>query len=141
MRAIVDAKQRLLVHATMGADVVLEELTDAAHLKLPPDALVHFEGSDQHELLARAADAHAYTIVGRIPFASGKLPRAGLEPMVQGDPRLRRPYLVETAARAPDEARALAAWLRSNEVQAWLAEYGKGRYDAQSLFFPIARPR
>ena len=49
------------------------------------------------DVLKVAAEKHAYTMVGRIPFLNGKLPNKGLELMVRGDPQLRRPYVVVTA--------------------------------------------
>ena len=134
-------KGKLLVHASNGADTVLHELLDSGRAKLPETALVMFGGDDQHELLARAAELGAYTIVGRIPFVDGKLARHGLELMVRGDPRLRRPYLVEIAPRAPGAARELASWLRSAEAQQTIAEYGRGRYDDEPLFYPITTAR
>lgn len=138
LRAIVAAKAPLLVHASMGADGVLHDLREDGKLALDPTATIFFNEDNQHAVLARAAAAHAYTIVGRIPFASGKLRAEGIELMVRGDPRLRRPYLVEVAASAPSAARDLAAYLRSPETQHWLGSFGKGTYDDQPLFFPVA---
>lgn len=137
VKKIIAAKQKLLVHASNGADTVLHDLLEDVHAQLPDDVAVLFSGEDQHAVLARAAALHAYTIVGRIPFIDGKLSAPGMELMVRGDRRMRRPYLVETAPTAPPAAKQLAAWLRSAEVQSWLAEYGKGRYDAEPLFYPV----
>jgi tungstate transport system substrate-binding protein len=143
VQKIVGAKQKLLVHATMGADGVLHDLTEptrgAGGIDLSPSAVL-FTGDDQHQVLARAAELHAYTLVGRIPVLEGKLQAPGIEVMVKGDPRLRRPYLVEVATTAPPAARELAAFLRSPETQQWLASYGKGKYDDQPLFYPVTVP-
>jgi tungstate transport system substrate-binding protein len=132
------ARAKLLVSASSGADAVLHDLLEAAHARTAE--LIAFAGEDQHALLARAAELGAYTLVGRIPFIDGKLAHHGMELMVRGDPRLRRPYLVETAPRAPAAARALAGWLRGAEAQGVIAEYGRGRYDDGPLFFAIATP-
>ena len=139
IRKIVDAKQKLIVHATNGADSVLHDLTEPSHFDLG-DAAVLFTGDDQHEILARAAQLHAYTMVGRIPVIEGKLSAPGIEILVKGDPRLRRPYLVEVSKDAPPAARELAAFLRSPDTQAFIASFGKGRFDDQPLFFPITAP-
>ena len=61
---------------------------------------------------------------------------------MQGDERLRRPYLVIVAARKEHDAlyavsKQLAAFLRAPETQEWLKEFGKGVYDDQPLFFPV----
>lgn len=140
LRTIIAGKHKLLVHASAGADTVLHDVLEAGKLELAAATTVLFAGENQHEVLARAAAEHAYTIVGRIPFIDGKLAHHGLELMVRGDPRLRRPYLVETAPRAPPAARELAAWLRSPAAQQWIADYGKGRYDDEPLFFPVVVP-
>ena len=65
------------------------------------------------------------------------LRRDGIELMVRGDPRLRRPYLVATTPNAPAAARDLATWLRGADTQAWIGTFGKGRYDDASLFFSV----
>jgi tungstate transport system substrate-binding protein len=67
--------------------------------------------------------------------------------MVQGDPRLRRPYVVVVAnhdrgsADQHAAAKALAAFLRSAPTQKWLADFGRGQLDDQPMFFPVAPPR
>lgn len=138
LRKIVATRSKLLVHASHGADGVLHDLREEAQLALDPEATISLHGENPRAVLERAAAAGAYTIVGRIPFASGKLRAEGIELMVQGDPRLRRPYLVEVSTSAGDGARELAAYLRAPETQQWIATFGVGRYDGQPLFFPVA---
>ena len=58
--------------------------------------------------------------------------------MVEGDPRLRRPYLVEISAAASPAATDLASYLRSPEIQQFLASFGVGRFDDQPVFFPVS---
>ena len=97
----------------------------------------------QRRVLAIAAEDKAYTLVGRIPFRSGKIPSDGMAVMVEGDIRLRRPYMVAVAnpARVAGahvrEARRLVAFLRSADTQAWIATFGKGKLDDHPLFFPL----
>lgn len=134
---IIAAKAPLLVHATMGADGVLHDLVEDSHLTLDPVATIRFTGENQHTVLAQAAKAGAYTMIGRIPFITGKLKAEGIELMVRGDVRLRRPYLVELATDANPAAAELAAYLRSPETQAWIASYGVGKFDDGPLFFPV----
>jgi tungstate transport system substrate-binding protein len=137
LRKIIAAKARLLVHASHGADGVLHDLCEGGKVALDPEATVFFNEANQHAVLQRAAAAGAYTLIGRIPFVSKKLSAPGIELMVRGDPRLRRPYLVEVSPAAPEAARDLAAFLRQREVQDLLATFGKGKYDDQPLFFPV----
>jgi tungstate transport system substrate-binding protein len=149
MRAIVEAKAPVVINASQGADGVMHDLMEAGKLSLAAEAMVPFGGADQRGMLALASARGAYAFVGRIPFVNGKIPRQGLEIMVQGDPRLRRPYLVAVAnevaggaggAARLAAARELAAFLRSPATQEWLAAFGKGRYDDDALFFPVTVP-
>ncbi len=137
VRKIVAAKAPLLVHASMGADGVLHDLEESGPVALDPDATILFADDNQHRVLEKAAAAGAYTMVGRIPFKSGKLRAPGIELMVQGDPRLRRPYLVELAPSASPAARDLAAYLRSSDTQRWIASWGVGKLDDQPVFYPV----
>jgi tungstate transport system substrate-binding protein len=141
---IVAAHAPLLVHASLGADGVLHDVFEAGHMKLGPET-VFFNDDNQHAVLEKATEVHAYTLIGRIPFISGKLQHGGMELMVRGDPRLRRPYLVATAAGPATDlrlaaARDFAAFLRLPATQAWIATFGVGKYDDQPLFYPITLP-
>jgi tungstate transport system substrate-binding protein len=140
LRKIVAAKAPLLVHASHGADGVLHDLCEDGKVVLDRDATMFFNEDNQHAVLQRAAAAGAYTLIGRIPLVSKKLAAPGMALLVQGDPRLRRPYLVEVAASAGEAARDLAAFLRQREIQELLATFGKGKYDDQPLFFPVVVP-
>lgn len=80
-----------------------------------------------------------------LTFLSGKIDRGDLVVMVQGDPRLRRPYVVAVTTDHKDERRhaaacRLAAFLRDPQTQAWIAGHGKNRLDDQPLFFPVTVP-
>lgn len=148
MRAIVESQAPVVVGASQGADGVMHDLMEAGKLSLAAEAIVPFGGADQRSMLALAAARGAYTFIGRIPFLNGKIPRQGLEIMVQGDARLRRPYLVAVASGAAGDggearrqaARELAAFLRTPATQEWIAAFGKGRYDEDALFFPVTVP-
>jgi tungstate transport system substrate-binding protein len=140
---IIASKASVVVHASMGADTVLHDLLEDGHLALPAAQTILFVGDDPHEILDRAAEAHAYTLVGRIPFIDGKLKRGGVELMVRGDPKLRRPYLVAIASGPANDPRVAAArdledFMCSHATQAWLATFGQGRYDDGALFVPGA---
>lgn len=138
LKKLAAAKVPVLVHASLGADGVLHDLENAADTKLPGESVRAFDGENQHQILAKAAEIGAYTFVGRIPMLTGKLRHDGIEIMVRGDGRLRRPYMVTTAKNAPDAARELADFLRAPETQEFIATYGKGTYDDASLFFPVS---
>jgi tungstate transport system substrate-binding protein len=142
LKKLVAANARFVVHASLGADGVLHDLEHTAEVKITEENLLVFAGERQHEILARAAEAGAYTMVGRIPMLTGKLKHEKIEILVRGDGRLRRPYLVTVAKREGDlprldAARELVAFLRAKETQDFIATFGKGKYDDAPLFFPV----
>jgi tungstate transport system substrate-binding protein len=123
LRKIIESGAPLLVHSSNGAMEVLREVMEHEKLEFPANTIVRLD--DRHrQMLMEAGEKGAYTLVGRIPFRNGKIPKQDLEVMVQGDPKLRRPYVVAVAAPGafPAEelaaARELVAFLRSEETQA-----------------------
>jgi len=142
---IASARAPFVVHASLGAQEVMRDVLNAGNVNMPSGPLTILFTDRAREVLKIAAEKHAYTLVGRIPFLNGKLPNEGLELMVRGDPRLRRPYVVATAnprhfpQAHVEGAAALAAFLRKPETQDWIDTYGISQLDDQPLFFPIAR--
>jgi tungstate transport system substrate-binding protein len=128
---------------SLEAQEVLLSLLEPAQIHFDPANTSVLVDDQQRSVLKVAGDKHAYTLVGHIPFRTGRLPNNGLMIMVQGDPRLRRPYLV--AVTNPhwmpgahiDDARKFAAWLRNPETQTWIATFGVGNLDEQPIFFPV----
>jgi len=144
MRMIIQSRSPFVIHQSLGAQEVLNEILHTEGITLDPETtLVPVDHPGRH-ILEYAAKHHAYTLIGRIPFLSGKMPRAGLELMVQGDPHLRRPYVVVVAnpARWPDAryaaAQKLARYLCNQDTQTWLADFGRGKLDNHPLFFPLS---
>lgn len=143
LRKIIESKSKLLVHQSLGTNEVLHDLLAEGDLELDADNTIVMATDRQRQLLQKAAREGAYTIVGRIPFLNGKIRNDGLELMVQGDPRMRRPYVVVVSTANPLDgprdkaARRLAAFLRSPETQRWIGDFGRGKLDDQPLFFPV----
>jgi tungstate transport system substrate-binding protein len=135
----------IVVHASLGAQEVMRDVLDDGSVTLPSEHMTILFSDRAREVLKIAAEKHAYTLVGRIPFLNGKLPNSGLELMVRGDPRLRRPYIVATAdpRRFPqanaEGSSALAAFLLKPETQAWIGTFGVSQTDSEPLFFPIGK--
>ncbi len=144
---IIASKNKLLVHASLGTNEVLHDVLAVGQLALDPERTISLPSDAHREMLKRAAVENAYTLVGRIPFLNAKIPSGNMVIMVQGDPRLRRPYLVVVAAASDNNsprhaaARQLSSFLRDPETQAWLAEFGRGKLDDQPLFFPVKLPQ
>jgi tungstate transport system substrate-binding protein len=96
-------------------------------------------------LIAAFAERHqAYVVMGRIPVRFRKIPLGSMVVMVEGDPAMRRPYVVMEAnpERFSDGnaegARALADFLLSEAAQRLLAGFGAAEPDDLPLFYPVA---
>jgi len=87
LRKIVATGSTLLIQRSLGAQQVLRNLASSARVNLDWEHVVVFLGDPERQMLARAAGQNAYVLVGRVPFRNGKIPNAGLELMVEGDPR------------------------------------------------------
>ncbi len=143
LKKIIATKSKFMVHQSLGTNEVLHDLLSEGELELDGDNVVSLPTERHRQLLQRAAQENAYTIVGRIPFLNGKISNSGLEIMVQGDPRMRRPYVVVVStANKPgsprrEAARRLASFLREPDTQQWIADFGRGKLDDRPLFFPV----
>jgi len=147
LKKILQSGSPFVEHSSLGAQEVLRDVLETTGLGLRADTTTFVMSEQAREVLKTAAEKNAYTLIGRIPFLNGKLPNTGgLVLMVQGDPRLRRPYVVAVANRARfpqarvEAATQLAEFLRSEPTQQWIAGYGRGLIDDQPLFFRVVGP-
>jgi tungstate transport system substrate-binding protein len=146
LKKIADAKSPFVVHSSLGAQEVLLNILEQNNIQLDPANTTVLFDDQQRSVLNVAGQKRAYTLVGRIPFHTGRLPNDGLVLMVQGDERLRRPYLVAVTNPQwmPDvhitQARRFAAYLRKPQTQDWISTFGKGTLDEGPVFFPVAVP-
>lgn len=127
-----------------GSQEVAHRLWNSAGLR-PSGSWLIRDGSESGQLVVEFARRYdAYVIVGRIPVRSGKMPSAGMEVLVQGDPAMRRPYVVVEAvpeaagSKNPEGAAKLAAFLVSPEGQQVLIEHAVRQSDGAKLFFPLS---
>jgi tungstate transport system substrate-binding protein len=143
LRRIITTKSRFLIHSSHGSMELLRNVMEDERLEFDEEQLIVSIQDRHRQMLMLAGQEKAYTLIGRIPFINGKIPKRDMDVMVQGDRRLRRPYLVAVAARGrfPDAeitaARQLAEFLRTSDTQAWIADYGRGVFDDSPLFFPV----
>jgi tungstate transport system substrate-binding protein len=106
-----------------GSREVSHRLWKEAGVEPKGDWVLKDESSSPQAVVEFAAEKRAYVIVGRIPILKGKIPSVGMEVMVQGDPAMRRPYVVMTAdeKKFPQSnqagARALHAWMTGEPGQ------------------------
>ncbi len=128
----------------IGSREVTQSLWQSAGLDPRGSWLLKDESENKFEIVQFARQHDAYVIVGRIPALMGRMPAEGMEIMVQGDPAMRRPYIVMEAdpkkfpAANAAAARALSNFLLSPKVQALLAEFGKKEHGGLPLFYPVA---
>ncbi|WP_434516725.1 tungsten ABC transporter permease [Dechloromonas sp. ARDL1] len=92
-----------------GSHAVVSALWRSAGIR--PGQWVIPDTSDTAQgILGLAAEKGAYTVVGHIPVAFGKMPAAGSEVLLNGDPEMRRVYVViEPGPRHPATAEQRAA--------------------------------
>ena len=105
--------------------------------------LIKDESPAPQRVVEFAAQRGAYVIVGRIPMLYGKIPNAGMEIMVEGDPDMQRPYVVMEANSAvnpgqnPQGARKLADFLTSPAGQTALQIFAARENKGLPVFYPI----
>jgi tungstate transport system substrate-binding protein len=144
LRAIIKSKSPFVIHSSLGAQEVLRDiLSEGGELAFDADQLTVLFDDRQRRVMKLASERKAYTICGRIPFLSGKIPNEGMKVLCKRDPRLRRAFVVAIAdphcvplARV-ESARRLARFLRTPQTQAFIADFGRGKYDDQPLFYPV----
>jgi tungstate transport system substrate-binding protein len=141
---IAAAKSAFVAHRGAGSMQLLKELLDDAHTALDDARTFRVPPSESQEtVLELASSKHAYSLVGRIPFKTGKMQGKGMEILVQGDERLRRPYMVAIAdprrvsGAHVAAARRLAAYLRSPATQQWLSTYTSATFGSAPPFYPV----
>ena len=145
LRRIAQARANWVDALGVGKREVAQTLWRKAGIEPQGDWVIPDESKDHLDLLRFAGEHNAYAICGRHPVILGKLPSEGMEIMVEQDPLMRRPYVVMEAnpALVPDAntagARALADFLLSEKIQAFLLEYGKENL-GDNAFDPVAPP-
>jgi tungstate transport system substrate-binding protein len=144
LRRIANTHSPFVDFSGPGSRDVVHTLWKKAGIENPQgDWLLKDESLTPQGILVYAAAHQAYVVVGRIPVLRGKMANpGGLEIMVQGDPAMRRPYVVLEAnpAKLPDTnvagAKALADWMVSEQGRAFLADFAARQPDGFPLFYP-----
>ncbi len=114
-----------------------------AHIRPIGEWVLKDEAVHRFKALTYASKNGAYTIYGRMPVLMPKIPTGKLEVLVEGDPMLRRPYIVMEANPAIFQdvnhkgARALSDFLLSKKVQTFLKTYGADTYGGIPCFHPV----
>lgn len=125
-----------------GSRELTHKLWQRAELKPEGDWVIKDESASPQEIVAFAEKKQAYVVVGRIPVTNGKMALGSMEVLVQGDPEMRRPYVVieANAAKFPKTnsagARALADWLVGEKGQGFILDYGRKSPGGIPLYYP-----
>jgi tungstate transport system substrate-binding protein len=143
LRAIAAAKARFVDFQGVGSRELAHNLWRTAGVEPKGDWVLKDETVSKFDILQFARSNNAYVIVGYIPARLGKMNPAGMEILVQGDPAMRRPFIVMEAnpKKFPHAnytgARALSDFLLSPKVQNFLAEFGQKTTGRGPLFHPV----
>ena len=143
LRKIATAKARFVDFQGVGSRELAHSLWRASGVEPKGDWVLKDDTVSKFDILQFARTNNAYVIVGYIPARLGKMNPAGMEILVQGDPAMRRPFIVMEAN--PKKflqanhagARALSDFLLSPKVQGFLAEFGQKTTGRGPLFHPV----
>jgi tungstate transport system substrate-binding protein len=143
LRKIAEAKARFVDFQGVGSRELAHNLWRASGVEPKGDWVLKDETVSKFDILQFARTNNAYVIVGYIPARLGRMNPAGMEILVQGDPAMRRPFIVMEANPRKFSnanhagARALSDFLLSPKVQAFLAEFGQKTTGRGPLFHPV----
>ena len=144
LRRIAAHRANFVDFLDIGSREVCHKLWKKTGIQPRGDWFLKDESAEPVEILNYAAKNNAYVTVGRMPVLFGKMKTKGMEILVEGDPAMRRPYVVMEAdpQRFPKAnvraARCLSDFLLSNHVQKFLAESPSNRRGGRPLFYPVA---
>jgi tungstate transport system substrate-binding protein len=148
VRKIAEAKANWLDFQSNGPRETAHTLFASAGVQMIGPWVLKYENTDPSAILHYVADKNAYIIVGRMPVLFKKMePDPRVKILVQGDPVMRRPYMVMVAnpERFPEAniegASKLADFLLSDKIQKFLATYDGGIGDGVPIFIPIRASR
>src|SRR5215831_4963086 len=143
LRKIAEAKARFVDFQGVGSREMAHNIWRDAGIEPKGDWVLKDDTISKFDILQFARSNNAYVIVGYIPARLGKMNAEGMEILVQGDPAMRRPFIVMEAnpKRFPNAnhagARALSDFLLSPKVQVFLADFGQKTTGRGPLFHPV----
>jgi tungstate transport system substrate-binding protein len=144
VRKIAETQSNWLDFQSNGPRETAHTLFSRAGVLMMGPWVLKYEHTGTKSILHYAAGRNAYMIVGRMAVLFQKMePDPKIKIMVEGDPNMRRPYMLmvanpEKLASANFEgATKLADFLLSDETQNFLAGYDGGVGDGVPIFIPI----
>jgi tungstate transport system substrate-binding protein len=146
LERIARARAPFVDFQNIGTQELTTKLWKKAGIRPQGDWLLKDESEYPEEVMEFARKKQAYVIVGRIPMLQGVFAAEGMETLVQGDPEMRRPFIVMKAnpKKVPNAntggASALADYLLSAKTQGFLLQFGTNGPGGVPLFYPVNRP-
>ena len=143
LRKIADAHAAYVDFHDPGSRQVAAKLWHKAGFEPQGEWVLKDESKIRQEVVTFAEKHHAYVIVGRIPVLKGKIESGSMQILVEGDPDMRRPFVVmiANAKRFPHAnvagAQILADYLTSDKGQQFLKDFAARQPDGVPLFYPI----
>jgi tungstate transport system substrate-binding protein len=143
LRKIAEAKAHFVDFEGIGSRELVHTLWRLADLEPKGDWIIKDDSVSKWNILQFARTNDAYVVVGSIPAQTGKMPASGMEILVQGDPVMRRPFIVMEAnpKKFPQAnyagAKALSDFLFSEKVQSFLLEFSGQAQGPGPIFFPV----
>jgi tungstate transport system substrate-binding protein len=146
VKKIAATKSRWIDYQSNGPRETAHTLFANAGVRMIGPWVLKDETTGARDTLHYAAAQGAYMIVGRMPVLFKKMdPDPNIKIMVQGDPGMRRPYMLMTVnpEKFPNAnvggAEKLADFLLSDKIQKFLASYDGGIGDGIPIFHPIRK--
>ena len=130
----------------IGTRELTTKLWKKAAIRPQGDWLLSDESDTPEEVMEFARKKQAYLVLGRIPVLQGTFSADGMEILVQGDPEMRRPFIVMEAnpKKFPNTnamgARVLADYLLAAKTRRFLLQFGTNSPGGMPLFYPVTRP-
>jgi tungstate transport system substrate-binding protein len=142
-RRIAKAKAPYLDALDIGGREMAHKLWKKAYIKPSGSWVLRDDSLSAEDIPAFASAHHAYVVFGRMPFLFEKVKFGDLRIMVEGDPDMRRPYIVMEANpdRLPginvEGARTLSDFLLSEEIQTFMKGFRATEFGNMPLFYPV----
>ncbi len=144
VRKIAETESNWLDFLSNGHRETAHTLFSRAGVRMIGTWVLKYEHTETKSILHYVASKNAYMIVGRMPILFHKMePDPNVKIMVEGDPNMRRPYMLMIAnperflSANVDGAIKLSDFLLSEKIQNFLAGYDGGVGDGVPIFIPI----
>lgn len=141
-KKIYDSRSTFLDGLGVGPREMSHSLWQKNRVKPVGDWVIKDSSDKNKDMLIYASERKAYIVFGRMPVLFEKVEKGDLEIMVEGDPVMRRPYIVMEANPAifPDAnhegARALSNFILSKEIQSFMNSFGREE-SGLPWFYPV----